>query len=90
MEGYDYERYDYAKCIEISKRVRWDIDKDVIRGREFDLSQKFLPDGLSKVGQVEYGVYCPLIATRPDLAGVAPQVEGSGLNHYIRSAPPCC
>ena len=29
------EGYDYAKCIEISKRVRWDIDKDVIRGREF-------------------------------------------------------
>jgi len=25
------EGYDYAKCIEISKRARWDIDKDVIR-----------------------------------------------------------
>jgi hypothetical protein len=48
------EGYDYAKCIEISKRVRWDIDKDVIRGREFDLSQKFLPDGLSKVDQLEF------------------------------------
>jgi hypothetical protein len=45
------EGYDYAKCIEISKRVRWDMDKDVIRCREFDLSQKFLPDGLSKVDQ---------------------------------------
>ena len=33
------EGYDYAKCIEISKRARWDIDKDVIRSREFDLSQ---------------------------------------------------
>jgi len=39
----------YAKCIEVSKRVRWDIDKDVIRGRQFDFSQKFLPDGISKV-----------------------------------------
>ena len=48
------EGYDYAKCIEISKRVRWDIDKDVIRGREFDLSQKFLPDGLSKVDQLDF------------------------------------
>jgi hypothetical protein len=48
------EGYDYAKCIEISKRVRWDIDKDVIRGREFDLSEKFLPDGLSKVDQLDF------------------------------------
>jgi hypothetical protein len=48
------EGYDYAKCIEISKRVRWDIDKDVIQGREFDLSQKFLPDGLSKVDQFDF------------------------------------
>jgi hypothetical protein len=48
------EGYDYAKCLEISKRVRWDIDKDVIRGREFDLSQEFLPDGLSKVDQLDF------------------------------------
>jgi hypothetical protein len=48
------EGYDYAKCIEISKRVRWDIDRDVIRGRHFDLSQKFLPDGLSKVNQLDF------------------------------------
>jgi hypothetical protein len=37
----------YARCIQSSKRVRWDIDKDVIRGREFDAGHKFLPDGLS-------------------------------------------
>ncbi len=48
------EGYDYAKCIEISKRVRWDINKDVIREREFDISQKFLPDGLSKVDQLDF------------------------------------
>ena len=23
----------YAKCIEVSKRIRWDIDRDVIRDR---------------------------------------------------------
>ena len=39
----------YAKCIEVSKRIRWDIDRDVIRGRSFDFSKKFMPDGLSKV-----------------------------------------
>ena len=44
----------YAKCIEVSKRVRWDIDEDVIRGRRFDFSKKFLPDGISKVGELEF------------------------------------
>ncbi len=39
----------YAKCIEVSKRIRWDIDRDVIRGRQFDVSKKFMPDGLSKI-----------------------------------------
>lgn len=37
----------YARCIQASKRVRWDIDDDVIRGRRFDTAHKFLPDGLS-------------------------------------------
>ncbi len=39
----------YARCIEVSKRIRWDIDRDVIRDRRFDFGAKFLPDGLSKV-----------------------------------------
>jgi hypothetical protein len=44
----------YAKCIEVSKRVRFDIERDVIRGRRFDFSRKFLPDGLSKVNELEF------------------------------------
>src|SRR5439155_10522378 len=44
----------YAKCIEVSKRIRWDIDRDVIRGRGFDATRKFLPDGLSKVGGLDF------------------------------------
>jgi hypothetical protein len=44
----------YARCIETSKRVRWDIDRDVIRGRRFDLSQKFLPDGLSLAHELAF------------------------------------
>jgi hypothetical protein len=35
----------YARTIEASKRIRWDIDRDVIRGRTFDLAHTFLPDG---------------------------------------------
>jgi hypothetical protein len=44
----------YAKCVEVSKRIRWDTDRDVIRGRSFDFSKKFLPDGLSKVTQLTF------------------------------------
>jgi len=39
----------YAICIDASRRVRWEIDRDVIRGRKFDLSRKFLPDGLALI-----------------------------------------
>ena len=44
----------YAKCVEVSKRIRWDIDRDVIRGRKFDFSRKFLPDGLSLAAEIEF------------------------------------
>lgn len=44
----------YARCIEVSKRIRWDIERDVIKGRTFDYSRKFLPDGLSKVNGLEF------------------------------------
>lgn len=44
----------YARCIDISKRVRWDIDEDVIRGRTLDFDQKFLPDGLSLVDGLDF------------------------------------
>ena len=44
----------YARCIAASKRIRWDIDKDVIRNRRFDFSKKFLPDGLSRVNELTF------------------------------------
>lgn len=44
----------YGKCVEASKRIRWDIEHDVIRGRRFDFSQKFLPDGLSLVDRLDF------------------------------------
>ena len=54
MQSPHVETEHYAKCIEISQKVRWDIDKDVIRGREFDFSQKFLPNGLSRIDQLDF------------------------------------
>lgn len=44
----------FARCVAVSKRVRWDVDKDVLRERSFDIAHKFLPDGLSLVSQMEF------------------------------------
>ena len=44
----------YARCIEASKRVRWEIERDVIRGRNFDFARKFLPDGISKLDRLGF------------------------------------
>ena len=44
----------YARCLEVSRRIGWEIDRDVIRGRELDFSKKFLPDSLSKVGELGF------------------------------------
>ena len=44
----------YAKVIEVSKRVRWEIERDVIRGRSFDYAKTFLPTGLSLVDELGF------------------------------------
>ena len=44
----------YAKCIEVSKRLRFDIERDVIRGRKLDFSTKFLPDGLARMDALAF------------------------------------
>jgi hypothetical protein len=44
----------YARAIEGSKRVRFDIERDVIRGRTFDFTRKFLPDGISKLDRLGF------------------------------------
>ncbi len=44
----------YARVIDVSKRVRWEIERDVIRGRRFDYTRTFLPDGLSLVDELGF------------------------------------
>ena len=44
----------FARCVAASKRVNWDIKKDVFRGRTLDADQAFLPDGLSKVSEMTF------------------------------------
>ena len=51
---YQTETNRYAKCVEVSKRIRWDIDDDLIRGRQFDFGHKFLPDGLSLIHELDF------------------------------------
>jgi hypothetical protein len=58
----------YAKTIEVSKRIRWETERDVIRGRSFDFSRKFLPDRLSKVAQLPF--------LTPDAQRLFSQVQG--------------
>lgn len=58
----------YAKCIEVSKRIRWDIERDVFRGRRFNFAKPFLPDGLSKVGELDF--------LSPDERRLLSQVQG--------------
>jgi hypothetical protein len=44
----------YGRALENSRKIRWDIDKDVIRGRQFDESTHFLPDGLSMISRLKF------------------------------------
>ena len=37
----------YARCVKVSRRTDWQIDRDLIRSRSLDFTRKFLPDGLS-------------------------------------------
>ena len=34
--------------------MRWDIDRDVIRGRDYDYERTFLPSGLSNVDDLAF------------------------------------
>jgi hypothetical protein len=44
----------YARCVKMSKKTEWQIDRDLLRDRTFDFSRKFLPDGLSLVNHLSF------------------------------------
>lgn len=44
----------YARCVKMSKKTEWQIDRDLLRNRSFDFSHKFLPDGLSFVDRLSF------------------------------------
>lgn len=58
----------YARCVQMSKKNEWQIDRDLLRGRVFDFSRKFLPDGLSLVDRLSF--------LSADEARVLSQIQG--------------
>ncbi len=58
----------YARCVIASRKTEWQIDRDLMRGRAFDFSRKFLPDGLSLVDRLAF--------LSPEEARFLSQVQG--------------
>lgn len=44
----------YAQIVKSSQKVEWQIDRDLIMGRAFDFSRKFLPDALSRIDRLKF------------------------------------
>lgn len=44
----------YARLVHLSMKGEWQIDRDLMAGRNFDVSRKFLPDALSRVDQLPF------------------------------------
>lgn len=57
----------YARCVRMSRKVEWEVERDLLRGRNFDFSRKFLPDGLSLVDR---------LSLTPEEARLMSQVQG--------------
>jgi hypothetical protein len=44
----------YARVLASSKKSEWQIDRDLLQGRTFDFSRKFLPDALSRIDRLGF------------------------------------
>jgi len=44
----------YQRAVTASKRARWELDRDVLRGRMLEPEHKYLPDGLSLAHTVDF------------------------------------
>jgi hypothetical protein len=58
----------YARLVTLSKQSEWQIDRDLLHGRTFDVSRKFLPDGLSRIDRLAF--------LSADEARLLSQIEG--------------
>jgi len=48
------ESRQYEKCLSNARKVNWDIEKDVIRGRTLNARHKYLPDTLSLATELAF------------------------------------
>jgi hypothetical protein len=71
----------YAKAVEASKRIRWDLDRDVLRGRALEFDRKFMPDALSKVGELAF--------LKPREARFLSQVQGRSYANLFAAIERC-
>jgi hypothetical protein len=44
----------YARAVAASKRARWELEQDVLKGRRLEPSHKYLPDGLSLANTLDF------------------------------------
>ena len=44
----------YIRAIAASKRARWELERDVLRGRTLESEHKYLPDGLSLANTLDF------------------------------------
>ena len=58
----------YAKCVEVSKRIRWDIDRDVIRGRSSTSARSSCPTACRRSRELPF--------LRADEARFFSQIQG--------------
>ncbi|HEY6644096.1 diiron oxygenase [Povalibacter sp.] len=58
----------YARIVKSSKKTDWQIDRDLLQGRTFEFSRKFLPDALSRVDRLSF--------LAPDETRLLSQIQG--------------
>jgi hypothetical protein len=54
MQDVEIKTDEYQRCLNNASKVNWDIDKDVFRSRSFDVSEKFLPETLSRLNELSF------------------------------------
>lgn len=44
----------HARCLSALRRIAWDTERDLIRSRQPDFGRRFVPDSLSRVGELGF------------------------------------
>jgi hypothetical protein len=71
------------RCIQSSKQVRWDIDKDVIQGRRFDAASL----AIETDGDIDLRGFLGIDAAVPpgyENMGYTVRIKGSGTKRPLR------